>query len=59
MQANSKLLQMNQSQLRDFEAKCLDHLAHREAKRIITYLAQYIKDIPTPQPEGEKTEPQN
>lgn len=36
---------MTQAQMKDFEAKCLDHLPHREAKRIITFLAQYVTEV--------------
>lgn len=47
---------MNQSDLKDFESKCLDHLPHREAKRIITYLAQYIRED-NPEPVKEEKNP--
>lgn len=53
-----KALVMTQSQLKDFEVKCLDHLPHREAKRIITYLAQYIReDNPEATKEEKKPNP--
>lgn len=53
-----KNLIMTQVQLKDFESKCLDHLPHREAKRIITYLAQYIReDNPEPNKEEKKPNP--
>jgi hypothetical protein len=49
---------MTQVQMKDFETKCLDHLPHREAKRIITYLAQYIReDNPEPNKEEKKPNP--
>lgn len=51
-----KNLIMTQMELKDFESKFLDHLPHREAKRMITYLAQYIRED-NPEPTRQKKKP--